>query len=161
MGDFISEVGKRIAQYRKRQGFTQTELGNMIGRSQGVISSWENGTADPGCENLVQLSELLGVSPLDLLGVQPEGQHKMEMPDESMMPEIHPGDTLTIKENENYKDGDIVIADTTHETGIVRRLFRFGVQITLLAFNPAITPINTDRANVKIKGKVTDIHHKV
>lgn len=159
--DIIKAVGRNIAQHRKRQGITQTELGNLIGRSQGVISSWEKGVADPGSDNLILLSQILDVSPLDLLGVRPDGEQKIIMPDESMMPEIHAGDTLTIKENATYKDGDIVIVDTTHETGIIRRLFRFGVQITLLAFNPSITPICTDRHNVSIKGKVTDIHRRI
>lgn len=159
--DKLIDVGRRIAQQRKLRNLTQTQLGEKIGKSQAVISAWEKGQNDPGSNYIILLSQVFDISPLDLLGDYREGKRQITMPDESMMPEIHQGDTLTITETGNFHDGDIVIADTTRETGVIRRLFRFGIQVTLLAFNPAITPINTDRANVKIHGKVTEIHRKL
>ena len=159
--DIKTSVGRNIAKYRKLKNLTQSELGAMIGRRQGVLSSWEKGIADPGSEYLLILSHALGVSPNDLLGYEPpDGTQKIVMPDESMEPHIRKGDILTVqKTDEPPQDGDTVLVDTPKESGIIRKLFRFGTHVMLLSINPAFTPIGAH--NVDIIGKVTDIHRKL
>jgi SOS-response transcriptional repressor LexA len=78
-----------------------------------------------------------------------------------MEPVIRPGDVLDIDTKASIHDGDTVLCDTTAKNGLLRRLFRSGAQFILLAANPAIPPIKTDKRNVDIKGKVTDIHRKL
>jgi transcriptional regulator with XRE-family HTH domain len=154
-------IGKRIAYYRKIKNMTQSELGKAIGgKGQTVISAWEKGVADPGSDNIIALSKVLGVTPHDLLGYT-DGTSKMVVQDDSMFPEIRPGDVLDIDSKASIHDGDTVLCDTTAKNGLLRRLFRSGAQFILLAANPAIPPIKTDKRNVDIKGKVTDIHRKL
>lgn len=158
--EIITDVGKRIARTRKLRNLTQAQLGEMIGTKQGIISSWEMGKFDPGTDNLMLISRALGVSPAELLGYHPEGVTEIIMPDSSMEPVIHQGDILTVDQTEGAPpDGSIVLADTKDKKGIIRRLFRAGVQIMLLAANPSIPPICVHYAD--IRGKVTDIHRKL
>ena len=156
----LVSIGKRIAGYRKLRNLTQSDLGKMLGRSQAVVCGWEKGS-DPGLKSLIQLSHALGVTPNDLLGYEPpDGTQKIVMPDESMEPHIRKGDILTVqKTDEPPQDGDTVLVDTPKESGIIRKLFRFGTHVMLLSINPAFTPIGAH--NVDIKGKVTDIHRKL
>jgi SOS-response transcriptional repressor LexA len=95
-----------------------------------------------------------------LLGYD-DGTSRVVVQDDSMSPEIRPGDVLDIDQNASIHDGDTVLCDTTAKNGLLRRFFRAGAQFLLLASNPAIPPIKTDIENVKIKGKVTDIHRKL
>lgn len=155
----ISDVGKRIARYRKMKDLTQFELGEMLGRNQSVISSWEKGI-DPGSDNLILLSHALGVTPNDLLGFQSsESVEQIVMPDDSMEPLIHKGDILTVDTAGEAQNGDTVLVDTHKGKGLIRRLFKISAQYMLLSFSPSIPPISVH--NVDIKGKVTDIHRKL
>lgn len=158
--DTKTAIGRNIAKYRKLNDLTQKDLGNMIGRRQGIISSWEKGIADPGSANIILLSNALHVTPNDLLGyISNENRRQIVMPDDSMEPQIHKGDILTIETNTVPADGDTVFADTSKGKGLIRRLFRLGAQVMLLSVNPSIPPIGVHYAD--IKGKVTDIHRKL
>lgn len=155
-------VGKRIAMLRKMRDLKQSDLGQMIGRSQSVISAWEKGVADPGTEGIILIANALNVSPLELLGSHSEETDNIQMPDASMEPEIHEGDMLTVKKNvtlDDLRDGDTVLVDTHKGKGLIRRLFKISAQYMLLSFSPSIPPISVH--NVDIKGKVTDIHRKL
>lgn len=83
----------------------------------------------------------------------------MVMPDDSMEPQIHKGDVLTVHTDEIPADGDTVVVDTSKGKGLIRRLFRMGASTLLLSVNPSIPPIGVHYAD--IKGKVTDIHRKL
>ena len=61
---------ERIQMLRKKEGFSQEELAEQLGVSRQTISKWENGVASPGMERLQQLSDLLGVTLNELLGVE-------------------------------------------------------------------------------------------
>ena len=153
-------VGKCIARFRKMKNLTQSDLGKMIGVNQAVISGWEIGRYDPGVENIILLSSALGVAPNDLLGYRPPGAvQNVVMPDDSMEPQIHRGDVLTVQTDVEPTDGDIVAVDTSKGKNLIRRLFHFGAQVVLLSVNPSIPPIGVHYAD--IKGKVTDIHRKL
>lgn len=158
--DIKKEVGKRIAVQRKLRDLKQCELGEMIGRSQSVISSWEKGIADPGSDGIILLAEVFGITPNDLLGFKPyDNTKQIVMPDDSMEPQIHKGDVLTVQTDVQAVDGDTVIVDTSKHKGIIRKLFRIGAQVMLLSVNPSVPPIGVHYAD--IKGKVTDIHRKL
>lgn len=57
---------KNIRCLRKRLNLSQEELANKIGLNRGNISSYENGSAEPKICNLLKLSNLFGVSMMDL-----------------------------------------------------------------------------------------------
>lgn len=62
------KTGKMIRQARIDKGYTQSELGDLIGVSNKAISRWENGDTVPNTETLKLLSREFDVSINTLLG---------------------------------------------------------------------------------------------
>ncbi len=63
------ELSERIAALRKERGFTQEQLGNMVGVSSQAVSKWEKG-GTPDVELLPVLSRQLGVTIDALFGME-------------------------------------------------------------------------------------------
>ena len=62
-------IGELIAKYRKEKGLSQEELANLLGyKSRTTINKIEKGQRDVPRNMIAQLSIILNVSPLDLLG---------------------------------------------------------------------------------------------
>lgn len=63
----------RFKEIRESKGFSQKFVALSLGVKPPSISDWENGKTKPTIENLIALSDLLGVSCDELLGrtVQP------------------------------------------------------------------------------------------
>lgn len=59
-------LGKKIKEYRKRSGYTQEQLAEMIGIGTPNISYIETGKYAPSMETLAKLSEIFNVSPYEL-----------------------------------------------------------------------------------------------
>lgn len=57
---------KNIRLLRKKLNLSQEELALRVGLNRGNIASYENGTAEPRICNLLKLSEVFGVSAIDL-----------------------------------------------------------------------------------------------
>ncbi len=51
----------------RRKIGTQKELSNILNVSQSILSKWENGQAYPRRQMLKKISELFGVSEMDIL----------------------------------------------------------------------------------------------
>lgn len=66
---FFVDLGSRIAALRKECGLTQTQLGEMIGVSQQQVVSFEKGRRKVPVSALPKLSETLGVSVEELIGI--------------------------------------------------------------------------------------------
>jgi len=64
----LAHFGARLAELRKRAGYTQVELAEEIGVSQRVISYYEAETAHPPTALLPKLVKALGISADELLG---------------------------------------------------------------------------------------------
>ena len=60
-------IGKQIRKYRNEKGYTQEQLGRLLGVSTQAVSKWENG-GTPDIELLPKLSDVLGVSVDALFG---------------------------------------------------------------------------------------------
>lgn len=56
------ELQEKLSTLRKQHKITQMELADKLGVSRQAISKWEQGTAFPSTENLIQLGKLYGVS---------------------------------------------------------------------------------------------------
>lgn len=54
--------GEKIQALRKSRGWSQEQLAEQINVSRQALSKWENGTAIPDTNNVVQLAKLFGVS---------------------------------------------------------------------------------------------------
>ena len=56
------ELQEKLSTLRKQHKITQMELADKLGVTRQAISKWEQGTAFPSTENLIQLGKLYGVS---------------------------------------------------------------------------------------------------
>ena len=64
----MTEIGRRIAAYRKEKGMTQMGLANQLGVSYQAVSNWERGESMPDISKLEDLSKELGASIDEILG---------------------------------------------------------------------------------------------
>ena len=60
--------GKRLKELRIKKGLSQQNLGDLIGVTKVSICGYENGTRIPTIENLIKLSDTLGIAIDYLLG---------------------------------------------------------------------------------------------
>lgn len=58
----LSEIGKRIQNRRKQQGYTQEQLAEMMNVSIQMISNLERGNKAIRIDNLINLSQILDIS---------------------------------------------------------------------------------------------------
>lgn len=65
-------IGRRIALARERAGINQSELGRRLGVSGQAVSSWETEETEPRGKRVDQISRILGVSRVFLLGLSDE-----------------------------------------------------------------------------------------
>lgn len=63
------KIGEKIAKYRKRKGYTQEQLGELVGVSGQAVSKWENGGV-PDTYLLPVISDALSVSVDSLFGTE-------------------------------------------------------------------------------------------
>lgn len=56
------ELYEKILTLRKKQGMSQEDLAEKLNVSRQAISRWENGSAKPDADNILQLSKLFGVT---------------------------------------------------------------------------------------------------
>jgi len=66
----INVIGESIRQVRKKHGLTQAQFGEIIGKSQSTIYSYENGSVIPSFEVLCTLSQLFDISLGHLMGLE-------------------------------------------------------------------------------------------
>ena len=61
-------IGERIRNERLKKGYTQKELGDLIGVSSSAICGYENGKKKPALSIIIRLSSVLNLSIDYLLG---------------------------------------------------------------------------------------------
>lgn len=66
----INAIGESIMRVRKKNGLTQAQFGELIGKSQSAVYSYENGSVIPKFETIVLISQLFGVSVSHLMGIE-------------------------------------------------------------------------------------------
>ncbi|MDU2830768.1 MAG: helix-turn-helix transcriptional regulator, partial [Anaerococcus sp.] len=59
-------IGKNIKELIRQKNITQSELADKVGISRGAMSAIVNGKFNPRKENLIKISNLLGVRMVDL-----------------------------------------------------------------------------------------------
>jgi transcriptional regulator with XRE-family HTH domain len=62
-------LGERLARLRRERGMTQVELAERLGVAQPVVSDYERGELRLHGQLIVKLTEILGVSSQELLGL--------------------------------------------------------------------------------------------
>lgn len=63
-------MGKNIAEFRKRKGFTQEELGRTLSVTNQAVSKWESETSMPDVMMLPRIADALDVTLDDLYGIK-------------------------------------------------------------------------------------------
>ena len=63
-------IGENIMRVRKKSGLTQAQFGEVIGRSQSAVYSYENGSVIPSFEVLVNISHFFNISVGYLMGIE-------------------------------------------------------------------------------------------
>ncbi len=65
------QTGARLAELRKRRGYSQEALAEKLGLSRQAISKWERGESSPDTDTLIELARLYGVSLDELIDHTP------------------------------------------------------------------------------------------
>ena len=71
----MTNLANNLTFYRKKEGLTQSQLGELLHVSAQAISKWENGQAEPGLDMLLKLAEIYRVSTDTLLSAAPVEEH--------------------------------------------------------------------------------------
>lgn len=56
------EISERLQELRKKAGYSQEQVSEMLGLSRQAISKWESGQGKPDIENIIKLTEIYHVS---------------------------------------------------------------------------------------------------
>ena len=62
------EIAKNILYYRKKYGYTQKQLGELLGVRNSSVSNWENEENSIDIETLLKLCKIFNVSLNDMYG---------------------------------------------------------------------------------------------
>lgn len=96
-----AQVGKAIAALRRREGLTQTELGERLGVTNKTVSRWENGNYMPDISTLESLSGLFGLSIDDILSCRiPEKRETQELTNSDTAADVPAEDSKTFTKEE-------------------------------------------------------------
>lgn len=71
------EVAQRLAELRRKRGYSQESLAHELGLSRQAVSKWERAESSPDTENLIALAKLYGVSLDGLLRVDEDVEDDM------------------------------------------------------------------------------------
>jgi transcriptional regulator with XRE-family HTH domain len=69
--DMRKIVGRNVRRIRQGIGLTQEQFAERAGFAQQYVSSLENGRRNPTVVTIYELSQALGVAPMDLLRPDP------------------------------------------------------------------------------------------
>ena len=61
------DISERLQELRKKEGYSQEQVAEMLGLSRQAISKWESGQGKPEIDNIIKLTEIYNVSADDIL----------------------------------------------------------------------------------------------
>ena len=73
-------IGERIKELRKKNRYTQKQIGAMCGVSDISVYNWERNKVEPNTDTLCRLADIFGVSVDYLLGRTTDHEIKKEAP---------------------------------------------------------------------------------
>ncbi len=56
------DIAERLQDLRKKAGYSQEQVAEMLGISRQAVSKWESGQGKPDIENIIKLTEVYSVS---------------------------------------------------------------------------------------------------
>jgi len=113
----VESIGDRIKKLRKSLNLTQSQLGELIGKSKGNISGYENGTFEPSANTIVELAKCFNISTDELLlGYSIENSDFLSKADEDLVKNFNKLDN--VKKERILERIDTYLEDETDITGI-------------------------------------------
>ena len=103
----LNDVGKRIAELRKQNGWSQAELAEKLNISDKAISKWENGGM-PSVDLFPKLAKIFNVSIDYLMIGDSEGETEQEAEAAS---EAHPTEFEESIANLSIEDMELILSD--------------------------------------------------
>lgn len=70
------QLGTKLADFRKRNGYSQEALAEKMGVSRQAVSKWERGDSTPDTDTLIELARLYSVSLDTLVGNEQKDEPK-------------------------------------------------------------------------------------
>lgn len=103
------KIGRFVAEKRKEKGYTQEQLGNILGVSNKTISRWENGNYMPDLSLLIPLSEALDITLNELLNGKYITEDKiMETTEKSLKNTINYSKNMLVQEKRKISIGIMI-----------------------------------------------------
>lgn len=168
-----------IANTQKRKSQPSSERVTMLAEYFGVTREYLLGIAyAPGVATTGQLIPLVGrvaaglpITAVENVIGQEEISKKLAATGEffalrikgdSMSPDIHDGDIVVVRQQEDAETGDIVIAIINGDDGVCKELKKTDTAVMLISRNPAYPPMvfthaEIDTTPVRIIGKVVEL----
>lgn len=69
MGSVRDEIAKNLLYYRKKKGYTQIKLAELLGVTSAAISNWEKGANSIDIDTLVKACNIFGATLNDMYGI--------------------------------------------------------------------------------------------
>ena len=70
---------QKLKELRKKKGYTQEKMSNLLEIGQSAYAQWENGRTQPNIEQLVKIAQILETTTDELLGIKEDKQFALEM----------------------------------------------------------------------------------
>ncbi|PFV82910.1 transcriptional regulator [Bacillus sp. AFS059628] len=74
----MSHLSKRLAELRKKQGYTQSDISYRLNIARTTYANWEYGKANPDADSIMRIAELHNISIDELFGRNNPLESKLE-----------------------------------------------------------------------------------
>lgn len=74
----MSQLSKRLAELRKKQGYTQFDVAYRLNIARTTYANWEYGKTDPDVDSIMSIADLYNVSIDELFGRNAPLESKLE-----------------------------------------------------------------------------------
>ncbi|MBJ8154333.1 helix-turn-helix transcriptional regulator [Bacillus cereus] len=74
----MSHLNKRLAELRKKQGYTQSDISHRLNIARTTYANWEYGKADPDADSIMRIAELHNITIDELFGRNNPLERKLE-----------------------------------------------------------------------------------
>jgi transcriptional regulator with XRE-family HTH domain len=166
---FVVSVGTRIREARRRRGITQEQLGELINKSQNLVSAYENGTKTLDLNELPNVAAALRVSMSYLVG-ESSVEEELDVLDEIVIEPLRIAARITIlrcldfqnailalvtnsKNSLEYLDNssDLNLIYAEYREGLINQFDRYWIKLLkwyeeMRIENPDVKPLSAEHA---------------
>lgn len=132
-------IANRLVELRKKNGYSQEQLADLLGLSRQAVSKWERAEASPDTDNLICLAKIYGISLDELLSTDQTAE------------EIR-SETKEKEEEKKEENSEIHLRDEDGSEIHITKNGIYGIDEDGASFE-----IKKDGAQVQIEGKEDDV----